>query len=69
MTLRPYLRPAALLLVLPLLSPLSTARAATTPTLGTAGTFAVLAGSTVTNTGPTTVMSSVGRYCTSEHRP
>jgi len=60
MTLRPYLRPAALLLVLPLLSPLSTARAATTPTLGTAGTFGVLAGSTVTNTGPTTVIGDLG---------
>jgi len=59
MKLRPYLRPAALLLALPLLAP-STARAATSPALGTAGTFGVLAGSTVTNTGPTTVIGDLG---------
>jgi len=59
MKLTTYRRPAALLLALPLLS-LTAARAATSPALGTAGTFAVLAGTTVTNTGPTTLIGDLG---------
>lgn len=38
----------------------SAARAATAPTLSAAGSFGVLAGSTVTNTGPTLVHGNVG---------
>lgn len=38
----------------------SLASAQTAPTLGTAGSFAVLAGQTVTNTGPTVVTGDVG---------
>jgi len=43
-----------------LLYGLSLALAATSPTLGAAGSYSVLAGSTVTNTGPTTVTGDLG---------
>lgn len=42
------------------LSALTPANAATAPTLGTADSFAVLAGSTVTNTGPSIVSGDLG---------
>ena len=45
-----------------LLLPLSGAQAATTVPLGTAESFAVLAGSTITNTGPSTVTGDIGLH-------
>jgi Ice-binding-like len=56
----------SLLLSLPLLAasvvvmPVPTANAATSPTLGAAGSYSVLAGQTVTNTGPTTMPGDLG---------
>jgi len=61
MKLNRYLRPAALALLLPALLLLAApALAASLPPLGTAASFGVLAGSTVTNTGPTHVIGDVG---------
>jgi Ice-binding-like len=56
----------SLLLSLPLLAasvvvmPVPTANAATSPTLGAAGSYSVLGHTTVTNTGPTTMTGDLG---------
>ncbi len=48
--------------LLSLLLPLSAAWAATTVPLGTADSFAILAGETITNTGPTSVTGDIGLH-------
>jgi len=56
---RPYLPLTAIVLVLSTVV-LQTVSAQTAPSLGTAASFAVLAGSTATNTGPTVINGNLG---------
>src|SRR3978361_1781724 len=61
MRLRRRCLPVALLAGTVVLAlPAAYAAAATAPVLGTAGNFSVLAGSTVTNTGPTVISADAG---------
>jgi hypothetical protein len=59
MNKRRYVLPIGIAALVVLLLPV-TALAATDPGLGTAGNFAVLAGTTVTNTGPTWITGELG---------
>ena len=62
MKLRRNLPSTVLALLLALLLMPAGVHAATNPGLGTAGTFAALAGSTITNTGSTVVTGNLGVY-------
>ncbi len=53
-------KPAAIALLLTICLSPSVAQAATSPSLGTASTYSILAGSAVTNTGATTISGDVG---------
>jgi hypothetical protein len=57
----------ALVAVFSLLLPLSAAGAATMVPLGTANSFAILAGSTITNTGSSTVTGDIGLHPGTEY--
>ena len=59
-----YLSLLAIVGFVALVCGVSPALSATTVDLGTAGSFAVLAGSGITNTGPTTITGDIGTYPT-----